>query len=147
MEKPAKHPRKTSASLCAPNPAPASIASSANRIRGSRQIQHFSRLSRTTSPDYPGQGNKGNGLAWPNQHTSSVWRNRTLGLVVVGSRRSRGHGDAPQHWILAFAGMRSWTWRAHYWLHLTEIRLDGGLNEYRECRTVTFKILLRSLTT
>jgi hypothetical protein len=25
-----------------------------NRIKGSRQIQHFSRLSRTASPDYPG---------------------------------------------------------------------------------------------
>jgi hypothetical protein len=32
-----------------------------NRIRGSRQIQHFSRLSRTTSPDYPGPAPRGIG--------------------------------------------------------------------------------------
>src|SRR5258705_8589879 len=35
---------------------------------------------------------------------------------------------------------------AHYWLHFSEIRLDCGLNENLEFRTLTLKLLLRSLT-
>jgi hypothetical protein len=48
--------------------------------------------------------------------------------------------------FLAFAGMTSWNWRAHYWLHFTEIRLHCGSNENLECRTLTLKLLLQSLT-
>jgi hypothetical protein len=49
-----KHPKKTIASPYAADPATASIAPSAIESGGPRQIQHFSRLSRATSPDYPG---------------------------------------------------------------------------------------------
>src|SRR5260221_11817891 len=63
-----------------------------------------------------GHRNKGNGLAWANQHTCGVRRNRTLGLIVGGSGRLRDDGDTPQHQMLAFGGMTSWNLRAHYWL-------------------------------
>src|SRR5450830_985983 len=44
---------RTIASPSAPKAPAVAIASSANRIRGSRQIQHFIPLSRTSSPDCP----------------------------------------------------------------------------------------------
>src|SRR5437660_12927403 len=42
---------------------------------------------------------EGNGLAWPNQHTSGVWRNRIRRLIVGRGGRSPDRGDTLQHWI------------------------------------------------
>jgi hypothetical protein len=88
-----------------------------------------------------------NGPAWPNQRTCRGWRNCTPHVIVGDSGRLHSQGDAPQYWILAFAGMTSWIWRARYWLHFTpEICLRCGSNENLQCRTLTLKLLLRSLT-
>jgi hypothetical protein len=43
---------------------------------------------------------------------------------VGDSRRFSNHACALEYWIRAFAGMTSWNWRAHYWFHFTEIRLQ-----------------------